>query len=290
MQKPKTKTIPALLTSTLVALLPVAGVVSAQNLVRESFTISSGAGGSGAAQTSCMISSDGTSWSGGVVGVQGAASVNNLGSHALAANVTFKYNVGSAVDSLNASYGAGHWTLANPKLTVQYTLYANNSRFNAGAGTFGIYWVGNDTWVQGSRNPVYATDAETLTTWAPQNALLATEQYGWSTPTYTGTSADLYTSAWTTDKTGIRQATLSYSLGLDTSFVRDITAASAGSDPDVSLYLMSTSDTLGLTIFTGGGQSLPTLSFDVVSVPEPSALALVVGGLAGLIGFHRGRK
>ena len=86
------------------------------------------------------------------------------------------------------------------------------------------------------------------------------------------------------------QATLSYSLGLETSFVNDLTAASAGSDPDVSLYLMSTSDTLGLTIFTGAGQSLPNLSFDVVSVPEPSALALVVGGLAGLIGFRWGRK
>lgn len=260
---------------------------SAQILTTESFSISSGAGGSGGAQTSCMIMSDGTSWSGGAVGVQGASSVNNLSGHALAANDTFKFNVGSTVSSLNATYGAGNWTVANAKLTFQYTLYANNSRFNAGAGSFNIYWAGNDNWVQGTANPVYATSESALAAWAGSDALLATELYNWTTPGYTGTTADLGTSAWVTDKTGIRQSTLSYGLGLDTSFVNDITSATTGNDPNVSLYLMSTSDALGLCIFTGGGSSLPTLTFDVVAVPEPSAMAMAACGFAGLVAIRR---
>ena len=68
--------------------------------------------------------------------------------------------------------------------------------------------------------------------------------------------------------------------------MQDVTSASAASDPSVSMYLMDTTgpanDTLGMIIFTGGqGQPLPTLSFDVVSVPEPATLALLAVAVAG---------
>ena len=275
----------------LLALLSGADMASAQVLTSRSFTINSGAGGSGGAQTSCMIMSDGTSWSGGAVGVQGAASTKLGGGSPLAASVTLKYDVGSAVDALNVTYGAGHWTLANPTLTLQYTLYANNTRFGGGAGSFDVYWVGNDGWVQGTRNPIYATDVTTLGTWAGSDALLATENYSWTTAGYTGTTADVTNpSIWTTDKSGSRQATITYGLGLDANFISDITSASSGANPSVSLYLMPTSDTLGLTVFTGGGQSLPTLRFDVVAVPEPSILVLLAGGWVGLVMVRRWRK
>ena len=268
----------------------LATTAPAQVLTTESFSISSGAGGSGGAQTSDMILSDGTSWSGGAVGVQGASGFNNLGGHTAAADVTFKYNLGARVDSLNATYGAGNWTIANPQLTFQYTLYANNSRFNAGAGSLNIYWVGNDNWTQGTANPAYATSAATLAAWAGSDALLTTEFYNWTTPGYTGSYADLGTGAWVTDKTGIRQSTLSYGLSLDSSFVSDITSASASSDPNLSLYLMPTSDSLGLCIFTGGGTTLPTLTFNVVAVPEPSAMAMMLSSLLGLVAIRRWKK
>jgi MYXO-CTERM domain-containing protein len=276
-----------MLTSAL-AWLPVAQPTMAQVLASESIAISSGAGGGGGgAQTSCMIMSDGTSWSGGAVGVQGASSTKMGGGSPTAANVTFKYNVGSVADSLNSTYGAGNWTVANAKLTLQYTLYANNTRFGGGAGTFSIYWVGNDSWVQGTSNPAYATSASSLGTWSTSYALLGSENYSWSTASYTGTAADATTGVWVTDKSGGKQATISYGLALDSSLVNDLVSASATSDPNVSLYLMSTSSSLGLTIFTGGGSVLPTLTFDVVSAPEPSSLALGLGGLVGLVAIRR---
>jgi hypothetical protein len=265
-------------------------VAFAQVLATENIVISSGAGGSGGgAQTSCMIMSDGTSWSGGAVGVQGASSTKVGGGSPLAANVAFKYNVGAVVDSLNTTYGAGNWTIANPTLTFQYTLYANNNRFGGGAGTFDIYWVGNDNWSQGTLNPSYASSQSSLTAWSADNSKLASENYSWSTALYTGLASEATTGVWVTDKTGIRQGTLSLGLGLNSSFTSDILSASSSSDPNVSLYLMSTSDTMGMTIFTGGGQSLPTLSFDVIAVPEPTTIALFSMGF-GAIGFLRRNK
>jgi len=246
-------------------------------LTNESFVISSGAGQSGnSVQTSCMIMSDGTSWSGGAVGVQGTKSLAVGNTHALAANVTFKYNVGPVVDSLNATYGPGNWTIANPKFTFQYTLYANNNRFNSGAGTFDIYWVANDGWVQGTTNPVYATTPAQLLSWSGRQSLLASENYPWTTPRYTGTTNDITNSSvWVTDKSSVRQSTNSYGLGLDSALVSDIVSSSASSNANVSLYLMATSDYMGVCIFTGGANFLPTLSFDVVPAQKTVHVTIV---------------
>ncbi len=224
------------------------------------------------------------------MGVQGPDSPTVGGGSALAANSLFKFNVGSFVDSLNLAYGTGSWEVSNVKLTFQYTLYANNNRFNAGAGTFDIYWVANDSWKQvypvldgaTNTNPVYATNADALSAWSSGQALLSSEYYDWTTPGYTGTNADINTSVWVTDKTGVRQSQLTYDLGSNATFLNDILTASASGDANISLYLMSTSDTMGITIFTGGtsgpGSTLPTLTFDVVSVPEPGVNALILLG------------
>ncbi|MFI5378873.1 MAG: PEP-CTERM sorting domain-containing protein [Tepidisphaerales bacterium] len=259
-------------------------------LVSLSFVISSGAGQTGnSAATSAMVMSDGTSWNGAAVSVQGSHSTKQGGGNPLAANQAFKFSVGAAVDTLNATYGAGNWTITNPQLTVQYTLYSNNTRFGGGAGTFDVYWVAKDNWVQGTSNPIYAADAATLATWSTGQGLLASETFNWTTPGYTGTAADATTAAWVTDKSGPKQATVSYSLGLDAALLSDVTSATAGVDPNVSLYLMATSDTMGMTIFTGGGNTLPTLSFDVIAVPEPASLGPM--GFAGiwLLGHRRRR-
>ncbi len=253
-------------------LLPFAASAARGTLLaQESISIlnSGGSGGSGAS-TSDMVyaqfGSDGWGWAGGAGAVQGAASTTNTGGTAAAANEALKFNVGATVDSLNATYGAGNWTIANPTLTFASS-YAkqNNARFGVGPGTFDVYWVANDGWAQSAGtltdkqlNPIYASNATDLAVWAGSDSLLGSETF-----------------AIPSGATGY--VNLSYALSTTSPFVSDILTASAtGSNPAASLYLAGTSDSLGMIIFTGGqGQPLPTLSFDVVSVPEPASLATV---------------
>jgi hypothetical protein len=241
-----------------------------------------GTGGSGGSGTSAsdMIynqytSSDGWGWAGGAGGVQGGSATTNTGGHSTSANETFGFNIGSTIDALNAAYGTGNWTVANPTLTFNSSYSVqNNSRFGIGSGNFDIYWVANDNWAQSKgtptdrqSNPVYASSEPVLQSWAGSDSLLGSEIF-------------------TVPTGGLGYVALSYNLASDPSFVNDIVSASASSDPKLSLYLMGMSDTLGMIIFTGGqSQSLPTLSFDVVSttaVPEPVSWAIASVGAIGL--------
>ncbi|QEM68598.1 hypothetical protein FO488_10730 [Geobacter sp. FeAm09] len=242
-------------------------------LTSESFAVSAGGNHAGTS-TTCMVMNGGSTWSGGASGLQGSDGTNMSCGNSLAANVALKFNVGATVAALNAAYGVGGWTIENPKLTFQYTLYANNTRFNGGAGDFNIYWVGNDGWSYNSNPPVYASSPTTaFSSWAGSYALLTASaaNYPWTTSSYTGDASDCAQSVWTTDKTGNKQAVVTYDLDAASGFVGDITGATNGGDyNNVSLYLMPVNPAasyLGLTIFTGGGTTLPTLSFDVVSVP-----------------------
>ncbi|ATG91487.1 hypothetical protein [Methylomonas koyamae] len=254
-----------------------AGSAQAALLTQASVSVlnSGGAGGSGASTTDMVFASygsDGWGWAGGAGGVQGNAAVTNTGGASAPANEALKFNLGTTVDGLNAAYGAGHWTVDNIKLSFASSYNVqNNSRFGRGSGSFDIYWVGNDGWAQSKGtptdkqlNPIYAADAATLAAWSGSQSLLASESFSLS---------------------GSGYVNLSYALPLDTLLVNDIlTASAAGSNKATSLYLMGTSATLGMIIFTGGqGQALPTLSFDVVTaVPLPAASWLFAGGLFGL--------
>jgi hypothetical protein len=241
----------------------------------------------------------------GAVGLQGNQSVfpvggniNNLVNNP-ASIVTFKFNVGATIDTLNSTYGAGNWSIASPTLTMQYTYYSNNNIFGGGAGNFETYWVSNDSWAFGNggasgnaysdfnyvsgTDPIYATNTTTLATWPTSLADLGSTTYNWLSPA----SNPNYTS-WATNKTGPNQGLLTDNLTADPALVSDITSATAGANPNLSFYLIPTSNTLGLTIFTGGGNETPELSFQVISVPEPVAMA--TAALCGLPLLLRRRR
>lgn len=253
-------------------------------LTTGSFSISSSGGSGGAgASTSDMIyqtfqTSDGWGWAGGAGGVQGSGAVTNAGGASSPANETFKFKgVGASVDTWNRNYGVGNWAISNVQLTF-YSSYSvqNNSRFGRGSGTFDIYWVANDNWAQTKGtstdrqlNPIYASSGPDLLAWSGSQALLGSKTFTLGASGYVG---------------------LTFSLDAQTAFLNDIYSASAAGNPSVSLYLMATSDTLGMIIFTGGqSQPLPTMTFDVVSVPEPGVSGLI--GIAGALhAIHFSRK
>ncbi|MGC4033595.1 MAG: PEP-CTERM sorting domain-containing protein [Tepidisphaeraceae bacterium] len=245
---------------------------------------SGGSGGSGASTTDMVYAqynaTDGWGWAGGAGGVQNTGSITNTGGSAPAANETLKFVLGSTVDTLNATYGVGNWEVSNPRLSFasSYSVQ-NNSRFGVGSGTFDIYWVANDAWAQSrgtledrQSNPVYASNAAGLLGWSGGQAVVGTQTF-------------------TVPSGGTGYVSLSYSLSPVSSLTSDILSASAGgANSAVSLYLMATSANLGMIIFTGGqSQALPTLSFDVVSVPEPATLA-AIGVVASFLKRRRSVK
>lgn len=286
------------------ALIFAASVVAkADVLTTESFALPSGPGNSAAAQAydEVINTSPLSTWGEkGAEGVEGSQSIYPSGSTYInnpASILALKFNIGSAIDSLNATYGKGNWSISSPTLTFQYTYYANNPVFGAGAGTFETYWVANDTWqwsnagsagnslgafnyVAGT-DPAFAANATDLLTWAGSDADLGSTTYNWLSPT----NNPNYTS-WSTDKSGANQGMLTDNLSTAGAFVNDILDASASANPNVSLYLMPTADTLGLTIFTGGGTVTPTLSFNVITAPEPASIITLLT-LLPVIGYRR---
>lgn len=256
-------------------------------LTTETFFLPSGPGNPASAPYMDMIvnTSPITTWAEkGAVGLQGSQAQFPSGNtfvNTPASTVAIKFNIGSTIDSLNATYGAGKWSIASPKLTLQYTYYSNNNIFGGGAGSFETYWVANDTWAFGNggasgnaygdsnyvngTDPAYATSAAALSTWSISQADLGLTTYNWLSP-----ASNPNYSSWSTAKTGPNQGLLTDTLSTDPLLVNDVTSATSGSDPNLSLYLIPNSSTLGLTIFTGSGNQTPELSFDVVSVPEPT--------------------
>ena len=221
------------------------GDAGAALLTHESFSItgSGGSGGSGSIWSDMIYSSygaDGWGWAGGAGGVQGNTAITNTGGTSSPTNETFRFRTGAVVDSLNKTYGAGNWTISNATLSFNSSYSVqNNSRFGVGTGTFDIYWVGNDNWAQSKGttsdrqlNPIYATSATGLQTWAGTMGLLGSEAF--SVPTG-----------------GSGYVALNYNLASNSNFVNDILNASASGNQDVSLYLMATNPNLGMIIFTG---------------------------------------
>lgn len=235
-----------------------------------------GLGGTGTSASDMVFQTygaDGWGWAGGAGGVQGNSAITNTGGSSIPSNEVFQFNLGTYVQTLNSQYGEGAWEITNLKLTFASS-YAkqNNSRFGVGSGTFSIYWVENDYWVQSKGtvddkqlNPIYASSEEELATWAGSTSLLGEEEF--LVPAEGGT-----------------YVSLTYNLSPTMLMLNDLLTGNS-----LSLYLMGTSDSLGMIIFTGGqGQNLPTISFDVVSaVPEPGITALLTGACLLLLRFRR---
>jgi len=177
-----------------------------------------------------------------------------------------QFDLASARASFDTQLGAGQWHIQSISLSLTATSPGANLIFNSSAaGQFGISWMQNDSWTEGTGTPA---------------SLGATGVTFSSLPSFTSAGDE---SLGSFSFAGGASGTGSYSLSLTPGFSADASAGNlvsfrlAAADSAVS-YLFN-SRTFGTVA------SRPLLS--IVAVPEPGLLSLLVMGAVVLCGARR---
>jgi len=187
-----------------------------------------------------------------------------------------KFSSAAAISQFNSTYGVGNWTITGLTLTLASNFgvqgsQPNNNIFNTiNAGSFGIDWLSYDGWTEGAGSgngePGYPGNSEV--SFNSISTLLSGTVDSLGTFTYAPPGNNIY---------------LNYTLPLDAGLVTD--AAGGG---DVSLYFYAADNQVSYLFNARSyAQNHPELTLTVAPVPEPSALAMVACGLAGLITIRR---
>ena len=185
------------------------------------------------------------------------------------AQSVLQFNLGGAVNTFNSQYGAGQWGIDSVRL--QFTAApANNGVFNSpAAGSFGVSWMQNDSWQEGTGTPS-SPGATGITFNSLQSTYIGPNDESLGSFTFDGATSGAHT----------------YTLGLAPGFVSDLQSGGA-----VSLRLFA-NDTTVSAVFNsrnfGTVANRPLLT--VVAVPEPSTIALVSLGLLAAIWKLRARR
>ncbi|HTG43536.1 MAG TPA: hypothetical protein VK633_03280, partial [Verrucomicrobiae bacterium] len=169
-----------------------------------------------------------------------------------------RFDVGPAVAAFNSQFGPGRWSIQSVSLQMTVTSGGHPIFNNPNTGTFGVAWMQNDSWVEGSGTPD-APGASGITFGSLQNTFQSAADENLGSFRY-----DLET-------TGRR----SYPLGLPLSLAADI--ASGGS---VSVRLFGDTGNTS-TVFNsrsfGSIGDRPVLTIE--AVPEPGAIRLLALGV-----------
>jgi hypothetical protein len=173
-----------------------------------------------------------------------------------------QFNLSGAVASFNTQFGAGQWNIQSISLSLTAAA-PNNGIFNASAaGQFGISWMQNDSWTEGSGTPTVPT-----TTGITFSSL----------PSFTGAGDE---SLGTFSFAGGTSGSATYTLGLTPGFLADATAGDL-----VSLHLLAEDNAVS---YLFNSRSFGTVSarplLTIVAVPEPAMLPLLAVGAALLFG------
>ena len=179
-----------------------------------------------------------------------------------------RFELSGARTSFDSQFGAGQWAIQS--ITLQLTANAPNSGiFNASAaGQFGVSWMQNDSWVEGSDTPNAPTTTGVTFSSLPSFVSAGDESLG------------------TFSFAGGTSGAASYSLNLTPGFGADATAGNLVS------FRFSAADTTVSYLFDS--RSFTTTSarplLTIVAVPEPAALSLLGVGAPLLLNNRRGRQ
>ena len=201
-------------------------------------------------------------------GGAGALALSAAGSAKGEFQSVLRFDLSAAKSSFDGLYGAGSWSVQS--VTLQLTAASpNNAIFNANsAGLFGVSWMQNDGWAEGSGTPnVPTTSGITFSSLQVTFITLADEALG--TFGYNGASSG---------------TPAPYALNLTSGILSDLLAGD-----NLSLRLQPADSTVSYFFDSrafGTIASRPLLTITAAAVPEPGSVALLVSG--GLLCAARG--
>jgi len=189
------------------------------------------------------------------------------------------FDTASAVSQFNTTYGPGNWTITGVQLSLASNfgtagVQPNNPLLPViHGGGFGIDWLANNSWVEGTGGamggPGYPTNNSV--SFDSISSLFAPGFDSLGTNTYAPPGNNVY---------------VNYSLPLDANLV-----AGARSGGAVSLYFYAADSQIGYLFnsreFTSNH---PELTLTAAPVPEPGALAMVASALSGCFVARRRRN
>jgi len=167
-----------------------------------------------------------------------------------------QFNLSSAVASFNAQLGAGQWNIQSITLSLTATA-PNNGIFNASAaGQFGISWMQNDSWTEGSGTPT--SPGATGITFSSLPSFLSANDESLGTFSFAGGTTGMAT----------------YTLNLTPDFLAD---ASAGDSVSFRLFA---ADSGVSYLFNSRSIGTPSArpQLTIVAVPEPPVGAVFGAG------------
>jgi len=200
-------------------------------------------------------------------GGAGALAISAAGSSKGEFQSVMRFDTSGAKSSFDTLYGAGLWSVQSVILQLSAAA-PNNAIFNANnAGSFGLTWMQNDGWTEGTGTPntpgtsgiTYSTLQSTFINPGVDEAL--------GTFSYDGSSSGTFT----------------YTLSASSGLVSDLLAGGL-----VSLRLSAADNAVSYffdSLSFGTPANRPLLS--ITAVPEPETAALLV--LGGLLCAMRGR-
>ena len=190
-----------------------------------------------------------------------------------------RFNAAAAVSQFNSAYGDGNWVVTGLTLSLASNFGGqgeapNNNIFNTiNGGSFGIDWLANDTWVEGtgSGNGTAGYPGNNMVSFNSISGLLGSGYDSLNTYTYQPPGDNIY---------------VNYTLPLDANLVSGV--AGGG---DVNLYFYAADNQVSYLFNARSySQNHPELTIIATPTPEPSVLALSAVGLMGLIAARRRKK